>query len=91
MILLQSTHLSAYNRHSVRYLLGWTPPHLLPFLIKPCPAEGLSLLWPGVVAHAALPSFLVLLCQGWVGGEPKSKLEIKRPNRNSSLVAIWGS
>ena len=43
------------------------PPHLLPFPIKPCPAEGSRLL--------CLP---VLLCQVWVGGQPTPELVIKR-------------
>ena len=43
-ILLQSTHLSVFNSHSIRCLPEWTPLYLLRFLIKPCPTESLGLL-----------------------------------------------
>ena len=67
MVLLQSTHLLAYNSHSIRCLPDLTFPHLLPFPIKPYPVEGLRLL--------RLP---ILLFQACVGGESKPELVIKR-------------
>jgi hypothetical protein len=51
MVLLQSMHLSAYNRHTMRCLRGWNPLVRSPFPIKSCPAESLGLCPP------------VLLCQ----------------------------
>jgi hypothetical protein len=51
MVLIQNTHLSAYNSHSIRCLPGWTHPCLLASSYKSLTTEGLVLHPP------------VLLCQ----------------------------
>lgn len=69
VVLLQSTRLSAYS-HSVTCFSYWIPPHLL------LPSYKYLFCWG---SQAVLPSHpSVLLCQGWVWGEPKTELVIKR-------------